>query len=301
MIGDFDFEQDLLDIIRGEYAYLGIRFNEKKSSREHLTDFCTIGQKIILAVPRKVLISQPLQSSISNHPKRKAIEKIVEMLRDGKNVNIFQSEKLFQSKGHDQLLYEWKIYHFHLSTKIKNGKRFVERTNELLFVFIENDNAALLDIGDHNSQFAQVRWLEILHDYFPELIEKYIQGEDVLPVGNNYKDEERSQMWEGGLSPFLTRVRDKIYYSPGLGRATSGHSILAMKQANEISRWIYILQDQFSKYSLEIIQAFELPNKVLKPKLVLSRGKMCIIDKDTGFKYLDYLNTYEVNPIYYKD
>lgn len=301
MIGDFDFEQDLLDIIRSEYTHFGLRFNNKKLSREHLIDYCTISQKIIRTIPRQVLISPPLQSSISNHPKRKAIEKIIEMLQKGENVDIFQSEKLFQSKGHDQLLNEWKIYHFHLSTKLKRGKRFVERTNELLFVFIDDDKAVLLDVGDHSTKFSQLKWFEILHDYFPEVIQKYSQDEEVLPVGDNYQDDERGEMWERGLNPFLIRVRDKIYYPPGLGRTTSGHSVLAIKQAHQISSWILILQEQFTKYSSEIIQSFKLPNSELKPKLILSMGQMCIIDIDTGYKYLSYLQTFDVHPIYEDD
>lgn len=299
MIAEFDFEKDLLDIIREEYDHVGMRFSEKKTLDEHLIDYLTVNQKIIPVIPRKVRISPPLIEKIIHHPKRAEIETIAERFKKGMNVNCFQSSRLLQSGRHDQLLYEWQICHLHLSTKQMKDKPFVERTDELLFVFIDGDTAIFLDVGDHNTEFAQLHWLEILDEYFPSEIKKYLHDEGIIPLDKNVSDKERSEIWEGGLSLCLTRVGDKVYSSPGVGRTTSGHSLMTITQANRIMQWIFTLQEQFAKYSKEMIEAFNLPKKPLHPKLIMDeKGGMQVIDKKTKYVYMEYLRIFNVEPIY---
>lgn len=277
----FDFESDLYEAIKTEFANLGLKIGKEKSLRDLLLDYLTILGKLIIPLPREVKISPLLESKLDKHPKSKEVHLIAKRLKDGENVNFFQSRRLLQSNFHDHLLFEWNVYHFHLSTKLEPNGKYFKNTKSLLFTYIDEKQAILLDIDTHrDGVFADEKWLEILDDYFPEVLSPYI-SKDIVDVSPHLTPSERQEIWSKGISTGMTKVNGKIVHSRGIGRATSGHNVIIVKRVMETMRWINMTSTQFSKYGREICDGFGLDHS--KAQFVVQFGDttMEIIEQTT--------------------
>jgi len=97
--------------------------------------------------------------------------------------------------------------------------------------------------------FADTKWIEILKDYFPKVLEplEMKNWKDVYPKVNA---EERHILWNKGYSLGMTKVRDKVYFSPGAGRMSSGHGVSVITLQGNIIRWLY-------KIDLQIVDSID--------------------------------------------
>jgi hypothetical protein len=290
-----DFETDLKNEMHNAFSYLGLRIPIKRRIDEMLLDYLTIHKKIVRPRKRKILTNPELADKLTTHDKRKEIEIIRSRLETGKDVNFFQSKKLFQSQFHDHLLYEWNIFHFHLSMEKEKKSNFVKQTDQLLFVYIDNDTAILLDSENHRPGiFGDEKWLRLIDNYFPEILEPYI-NEGIVNVYPELKPIDRQKFWDYGYSLGFTKVNGKIVSSPGVGRTTSGHSMLVVKTHNEILRWLFTLNEHFEKYYREICEAFEINPDNAKYKLAFGEGTLELIEVTTKISILTYPNIFNVS------
>jgi hypothetical protein len=289
----FDFESDLRKAIQNEYAYLGVKINSSKSLDEMLTDYLTIHFKLVQPICRKVRVSTPLMEKLILHPKARAVQIIKQRLEKGLCVNLFQSKRLLQSDFHDHLLSEWHLYHFHLSTEVEYKERFFKKTIDLLFAYIDNSQAVLLDIEKHKDGiFADEKWLEILDDEFPEILEKYVDTE-IKEIYPKLSSEERQALWDKGFSFGMTKVNGKVIHSPGIGRTTSGHSLNVSKTSMEIIRWIYSIKIQFSQYGEDICRLFGLSPHETQFIVQFGNPTLSVVDKRTKTKVLTFPNLFQ--------
>lgn len=239
-----DFENDLKNEITKVSLKLGIKINPNLDLDNILSDYLTVRLKIIDPKIRKVKFNPAFFATINSNSKIKEIQSISRIASFGGDLNIFQSKKLFQTKFHDHLRNEWNIYHFHLSNKIENKTGFVKQVNELLFAYIDDEQIIFLGTDTHKEGiFADTKWIEVLHDYFPDVIIKF-RDDTIFDVNPKVNSVDRQILWNKGYSLGFTKIRDVVYHSPGLGRTTSGHSIEVSMTASEIMRWIYKLKEQ---------------------------------------------------------
>jgi hypothetical protein len=292
----FNFDEDLKQALHSVYKPFGLKIPIKTELREMLLDFLTIEKKLIIPKPREVFYNPTLKANLLTHPKSKEILLLAELFRIGKNVNFFQSKKLFQTSFHDHLLYEWNIFHFHLSLEKDKKSSFVKQTNQLLFVYLNDTKAIFLDVGNHlPGIFADAKWLEILHDNFPEIIEPYKDSE-ITKVMPDVDAIGRQQLWDKGYSIGMTEVRDKVYHSEGVGRTTSGHSVLVLNKLNEIWRWLHKVNEQFSSFHDQVCNYLKIKESEAEFKLVFGQRTLEIIEKTTNeliLTYPDILNLTE--------
>lgn len=290
-----DFENDLKQEIHLMYSDLGLKIPFRNKLNEMLLDYLTINKKLVRPKPRQVFINPDLEIKLTNHPKRSEVELIKKLFLVGKNVNFFQSKKLLQTKFHDHLLYEWNIYHFHLSTQLEKKSKFVKQTNQLLFAHISDDKVIFLDIENHTEGiFADTKWLEILDNKFPEVLEPY-KAEDILDVFPNVNSVERQTLWNKGYTLGMTKVNDKVYHSQGIGRATSGHSVLVTKQTSEISRWVHQLNTHFKERLDEICSNFNLDKTQSVFRLQFGNVTLELIEKKSNTILLTYPYLFNFN------
>lgn len=290
MASKFNFEGELKNIIIEQFKMFEISIPKNKGIRDLLLDYLTTSKKIIHLKKRRVLINPHFKTSLLKHPKKKEIEFIINLLEKGINVNLFQSEKVFQTGYHDQLMYNWHIYHLHLSLLQDKKSKFMKRTNTLLFVYITNDKAIVLGTEKHtNEVFGDIKWLEILHDHFPKELE-HLKPVDMVDTSHTYSSIERQQLWNNGVASGFVKIRETLYMSPGIGIMTSGHSILVAKTRNEFLRWIFIITEQFEKHSKGIEEYF---GHEINP-ILISDGKFKIVDSKTNTHYLNYLETFNI-------
>lgn len=244
----FDFYADITEILKSQYQLLGLKFPAKAGLDKQLLDYYTVIRKMILPLPRKVDFSPPLRDALPRHPQGLEILTIAKGLREGRNINRFQSKRLPQTNFHDHLQYEWNIHHLHLSLDLQKDGR-VKQGNQLLFVYIENKRAILLGTDTHREGiFADHKWQEILYDFFPDVLEPLLQ-KGVTNVSPNLTAAERQVLWDKGYTIGMYKIRDRVFWSPGIGRGVSGHSMIVTKQVNNTVHWLHTITKQFEKYA----------------------------------------------------
>lgn len=295
MPSNSNFENDLKIEIQLKFSELGLKIPIRNKLKDMLLDYLTIHKKLVKIKQRDVLINPELEKKLNNHPKSKEVENLKILLSSGKNVNFFQSKKLFQTKFHDHLLYEWNVYHFHLSNQFDKKTGFVKQSNDLLFIYIEEDKAILLDIAKHTvGIFADTKWLEILDNHFPDVLEPY-KAEDIFDVYPEVNAEERQLLWDKGYLLGMTKVNNKVYRSKGIGRASSGHSILVTKTAIGILRWIHKLESHFQTKKDEIANEFNFDKNKVEYKIRFGDVTLEVIEKRSNTILLTYPYLFKFN------
>jgi len=291
---EFDFDRDLKHAIDTVLSRFGIKNSLNKEVRELMLDYLTIREKLVQPKPRTIFIAPQLATKLPTHQKQKEIAHISDLLATGGDVNMFQNNKLFQTRFHDHLVYEWWIYHFHLSLN-KDKKGFYKRTNELLFVYIEDNRAILIDTDTHREGvFAEVKWLEILNDHFPDVLEK--QKDSVIQIVDPVIDSvQRQRLWDGGVTLGVTSVRNVCYWSKGIGRMTSGHSSIAVKTSHELLRWLIDTKEAFSKYGTDICAHLSIDPATTRFKMRFGKKTLEVVDDNTSYILLTYPERIQVN------
>jgi hypothetical protein len=283
-----NFESDLKNEMHNAFSDLGFRIPIRTKIDEMLLDYLTIHKKLVHQIPRRVFISPDLKEKLNKYEKRKVVEIIKGKLEIGYDVNFFQSKKLFQTKFHDHLLYEWNVFHFHLSTEKEKKSNFMKQTDQLLFAYIDEKCAILLDVDIHKEGiFGDEKWLEILDKYFPDVLEPYLTN-NIIDISPNVTSIGRQTLWNYGFSLGLTKVNGKIIRSPGIGRMTSGHSVLVAKTCNEILRWLHTVTNHFEKYYINICTFYGLNENKVDFKLVFGNTTLELIEAKTKKRILTY-------------
>ena len=244
----FNFEEDMRKFLSKNIPY-GIKLPNENDIHKSLINRITLLKKLIPINPRKVKFAPEIKAKFHSHPKKEVIQSIASRLSKGQDINLFQSKRLFQVQFHDHLIYEWNTYHLHLSLEKDKKSPFVKQVNQLLFVYISSEEAIILGTDTHKEGvFGNTKWQEILHDHFPYTISKYKDS----VIENLYPDvdaKDRQTLWDKGYTLGMTKVRNQVYMNPGVGRSTSGHSMLVVSQVNQTIRWLYTVTEQFEKHS----------------------------------------------------
>lgn len=273
-----NFEDDLKIEIHSAFDDLGVKIPIRNNLDTMLFDYLTILKKLIKPRPREVLINPDFVSVLQKHEKKREVEQLRRSFLLGKSVNHFQSKRLFQSKFHDHLCYEWNIYHFHLSFDLEKRSKFVKQTDQLLFVYIEDTKAIFLGIDKHSpGVFADVKWPEVLHTHFPETIAQY-RDKEISEVSPSLNAIERQILWDKGYTLGLTKVGDAVYIPPGIGRTTSGHSTLVAKTSSEVQRWLFALSEDFDSREEDICRSFGISQDNAKFKVQFVGEKLGLIE-----------------------
>ena len=69
------------------------------------------------------------------------------------------------------MLNDWGIHHLHLGSNVE-GDGFTERTDDVLFLMVREDDAYLLDVRPHGA-WADDDFIEIVHTNWPSAIEEF--------------------------------------------------------------------------------------------------------------------------------
>lgn len=282
-----DFENDLISELQRVFRSWGVRWSKDANLQDLLRDYFTLFFKLIEPKQRKVKFSNHLLTKLEGHPKQKEVLHLQNLMEHGANANGFLSKKVLQTNFHDHLCNEWHIYHFHLSLKVDKRTGFIKQVNDLLFIYITDEQALFLDVDKHREGiFGDIKWLEILHDDFPDVMKQFeSHWSDVSP---DPSAKDRQLLWDKGYTLGATKVRGKVYFSPGIGRATSGHSMMVGKNSDAVFRWLWHITEQFET-SYELI-CEKLSVKPDKAKFALQFGERTfeIVERTTKTLVLEY-------------
>jgi hypothetical protein len=171
--------------------------------------------------PRHVVVSGECAKHRTTYP---AIDAIANELRTGANLMPRLSDSIRKKKADpkaDLMFNDWQIIHFHLGEVFVAPDK-VKRSGDLLFAYITNDKAVLLDVQPHGS-WAMQSLLRILLQTSPQDMERHeIKG--IAGLGTNYTADQVYELRKAGINaPF--ELEGRFFFSPGLGIATSGRAI----------------------------------------------------------------------------
>ncbi len=282
-----NFDRDLKREIKKVSDNIGIKVKESDDLGKMLRDYLTVRLKLIEPKPREVKYNPDFLNTLTVHPQKNIIKKISELSEKGMNLNLFQSKRLLQTGFHDHLLSEWNIYHFHLSLKIDKKSKFVKQVDNLLFCYIDNSQIIFLGTEKHKDGiFGDTKWIEVIHDHYPEVISQYrdLSIKDVSPKVDSVR---RQILWNNGYTLGMTRIRDVVYHTPGIGRVTSGHSSSVVSTEISILRWIYKIDKQLDDCEYEICKFLEIEPHNARFKIKFNE-QLVLIEQSSNTTILNY-------------
>ena len=289
-----DFEANLISEIRRFSIHWDFRISLNQRFEKILLDYLTVRSKIIEPKKRLLFLNPEFKDELKNHPKKDEIVGIMHNAAIGNNLNCFLSKRILQSNFHDHLQNEWNIFHFHLSLEKPVNSYFVKQVDGLLLAYITEDEIVFLGTEKHREGiFGDTKWIEILHDHFPEKISKY-KDRVITEIYPKVNASERQTLWNKGYTIGMTKVRNTVYHSPGLGRATSGHGINVTRTCDSILRWIHEIKKQLTDFESEVCEYLQVLPEKAEFKIVLGNISMDLIEIFSGKVLLNFPHLFRI-------
>lgn len=265
---ELDFISDYVEHLKDQLNECGImfKFPPSNDSRTMIYQYNNLMKRLIIPKKRKVHYSNEFNYSSQYHGVVKEIEN---KLINGESIFPYMSKEIINLNYKDLLLNDWGVYHLHLGSKIdKRNPRFISRTNELLFIRVDEENVYFINIFKHGD-WSERRVLECIHDYWPETIRKYqIKAISTVTLDN----KTISMMRKNGISS-LYNIRNVCYASPGGGYMSSGHSVESVmfsnKLWNNIRLYELYVKENRGLYYTEVSTSTKKNPKSLEFKLVI--------------------------------
>ena len=249
-----DLFADLAEIVREYLADEGIEYRGSGDPSELAVLYCETRIRRISPRPREVYFSDDIQSSLgalareTNADKRdKALEawRTVFTLRyrlvKGEKVTHFLSKSVAEPTSQDGMLWDFGMHHFHLCRRLDDDPRkFVERSDYLLFAIIADDAAYVVDVRKHLDPeglgWVRQDLLRIAHSNWPALIESHeLRG----VKGDRLTDREKKLLRRRNLNQ-VSEFGGKAIGPLGWGVTARGSSawccIWGLKLVHEIKR-----------------------------------------------------------------
>ena len=164
----------------------------------------------------------------------------------------------------------------------------MKRSNMLLFAYIQDDLAILLGTAKHSlGAFGDKRWLELLHDNYPEIIEPF-KVSDRQSV-QDFSPEERAMLNDKSYTVSQTYLRGKTYRDPGSpGITTSGHDIMVVRQHTATLRWLHELETTINCNWSPIAQHFGVAEDDMRFGFELEENRLVLGELCSNRFVLEY-------------
>jgi hypothetical protein len=215
MVAVFDeTESDIRRLIEADFGPL----SSVAKVHDDLLDWLHYRARRIPSRLRKVVVSAEVQAAVSQYS---TIRQIAQTLRNGGDVSPWLSDSVRKKKKNhkaDMMFNDWKISHFHLS-RVWNTPHSRNRSAALLYALVTADVAVLLDVGPHGRWTAK-QLLEILARTYPGGLEYELKG--MTP--DRLSDQQRANLRANGYTT-MVELNGRAFMAPGMGLATSGHSL----------------------------------------------------------------------------
>lgn len=204
---------------------------------------------------------------------KKIISEIKKKMENGENINNFLSKKIREADYNDNLLNFYGVYHLHLGEKIEKG--FRKRTGELLFIYVKDNKAYFLKIGEHKNWLSKEN-IKIVCNEWPELLKEFEFPNLLLEDSENKVVQKKIN---------LISLNGKAYI-PQMGVASSRDNNLVVRRAlslrNSINELEIVTKNNIFNYiPKEILEYLLDNNKTLNLKLDFILEENLIVIKDS--------------------
>ncbi|MGI8538640.1 MAG: hypothetical protein ACR2N0_02505 [Rubrobacteraceae bacterium] len=257
-----DFVADLAGGLARKLSAAGLTYDEQLRRDDpvgFMAQYIEYQRRRISQRPRRVELSQELQSSPLLQKFAAAVCNLTELSRKGADLSPYQSKRIKFFNKRDMMLYDWKIQHLHLGEH-KPGEKFAERTSELLFATFLTNAVYLIAIMDHDS-FSEIELLEIVEANWPEYLDQFtLKGlTAVSPVPTS---ADVAMQREEGVQTVVTLKSGKILGPPGGGYSYARTSVSCMREAQLIARLLWNAEELVKAREEEIRVRLEISSEV---------------------------------------
>ena len=218
----------------------------RKSKKDPGMDYFRLQDRILEAKPRKIFIAKDFECP-SNYEQELEFLKI--SILQGKDLNKFMTRNVKKLKAEDLMLYDWGIYHFHLSKKLDEKKKdgFMERSKYLLMARVEDNAVYMIKIVPHQQKniWTQREYIEILEDNWPYLIRR--NKIENVKMEYEVSEEEHYKFRKAGITTFTKGKQNCLYAMLGGGYSSDGSSTRAVQKSGKFMYLIYDIEEMIVK------------------------------------------------------
>lgn len=182
---------------------------------------------------------------------KKALEKLTRKFEMGEDINPFLSTRRDKTDMKDSLLFDWGIYHLHLTNRYNENGR-PKRSDYLLFVCHDKEKMYFIQIYRHHpNPFVKEELLKIIVYNWPDFLSTFCM--DDVHLIEPITDEDRALLRKNGAIS-LVEIDGKVYFPPGGGYASDGSSIRALREANALWNQMKLMEEWIFKNQSFIYQ-----------------------------------------------
>lgn len=147
-------------------------------------------------------------------------ERLKGLIESGQDLTPNLSKLVNNLNNKDAMLNDWGVHHFHLGENM-NGN-FIERTGDLLFALLVEDEFYAIGIFRHGS-WADQDIVEIIHRNWPSIIEQYqIKS---IPPSTSLTKQERLTLRKRNSNNCVTVLDGTVYLPIGGGVVSNGFNL----------------------------------------------------------------------------
>ena len=176
-----------------------------------IRSFLRLQSRLIKQQKYHVYMSNELKSNPQYKKFAKRIHKIKRYFKSGKDIRGFLSTNVNDFiNTEDGLLRDWGIHHLHFEKSFYKGSK--KRTNEILFVMIQNDNVYFIDIFKHND-WLNLEALKIIYRNWKSALEPF-KLENITP--DIFTEEQFKNLRKNDVGYTIGFDKGHCAYSPNL-------------------------------------------------------------------------------------
>lgn len=200
-------------------------------------------ERIIPASRREVVKAKDFSCPPLFTEKLKRLETEIE---NGANLNSYLSRSIMNCSKDDLMLYDWGIYHLHISDKLDTRKSdgFMERSDLLLYALFDDDKAYFIKTINHkgeNNMWTKKECLDIINDNWPHLLEPYVM-KGLSKEQQYISDDERTIIRKNHGNTFITLNNGVVIMPPNMGLVCDGSPFKAVYAADYLKKQLNDVQ-----------------------------------------------------------
>ena len=249
-----DLKSDLMEAVKEVFAAEGICDPGTGDANQHLARYLEASNRLIHPQPREARFSDELESTLASlrgasDPKRREAHdtalRLKEVFEKGNDVKPYLTRRIKDNSKPDLLLHMYGLHHFHLSKKLHSKSGYVYRSDYLLIAKVTPEVAYFIDVTPHHTddetQWVQKRYLEIINNNWPELLDPYEIHGGRATIDTT--DQDLKRLHEAGIN-VIQNIGDRTVVMMGGG----GRSAICLMWADRYIRMIERIEDCLRKH-----------------------------------------------------
>jgi len=292
-----DLFDDVKLVLEQDLAALAIQYGQSATLEEILILRCTHMRKTILPMPRTAHESREFQGALAacTTGEQQAMAAIRAKFHRGEDVNGHLSRASLNPHIPDGMLYDWDIYHIHVScTKSNPSQAFFDRTGPVALVKVTRTDSYFIDIRPHGTAnpllWTQTDILEILNNNWPTLLDSWTIPNAVSTVHNpSSSDLSRlrgNRRTGKGAVVAVLQIGNRVIAPPGGGMATDGTPNTVLEAVDQIQYNIKDIEQYLVKnggnIKAEVAPQINVPVANQDFKLVRNNGCWMVVERTSG-------------------